>query len=392
MAAHLWPPEPATGRDTARPPPFLPIDRCRRGRTEPNNITSQNNNSKWPDTDDAPPGASPTSPFLPGVTGSATSGLTTSGVQRTATPTPPPYLLQKRPSEKRQRPRRARRGEGRAETPCYHRLSTPSHDTMSEDTQGASMDRILQEISAVGRKLEGMDTAMSALTAETRSMRLEIAGFQSQISGLVHRVAAVESQVVLQTDRDQELLYLRSKLIDLEDRSRRNNILFLGFPEGIEGTDILSYLRDTLPKLADITFDPTLEFQRAHRLGLKRQNGKDRPRPIIACFLRHGQVRQLLQLSQRQGPLRLGPLEICLSADFSKETADPRRAFLSLRPRHLDVKFGLFEPARMWITKNGESRTFYYPEDLKSFLEGLHDPTQPMESTTQPPPRYTEPN
>ncbi|KAJ1141355.1 hypothetical protein NDU88_007688 [Pleurodeles waltl] len=177
------------------------------------------------------------------------------------------------------------------------------------------MDRILQEISAVGRKLEGMDNAMTALTAETRSMRLEIAGFQSQISGLDHRV-------VLQTERDQELLHLRSKLTDLEDRSRRNNVRFLGFPEGIEGTDILSYLRDTLPKLADITFDPPLEFQRAHRLGLKRQNGKDLPRPIIACFLRHGQVRQLLQMSQRQGPLRLGPLEIRLSGDVSKETAN----------------------------------------------------------------------
>ncbi|KAJ1195234.1 hypothetical protein NDU88_004515 [Pleurodeles waltl] len=148
---------------------------------------------------------------------------------------------------------------------------------MSEDAQGASMDRILQEISAVGRKLEGVDNAMVALTAETRSMRLEIAGFQSQISGLDHRVAAVESQVALQTDRDQELLHLRNKLTDLEVRSRRNNICFLGFPEGIEGTDILSYLRDTLPKLADTTFDPSLEFQRTHRLGLRRQNGKDRP-------------------------------------------------------------------------------------------------------------------
>ncbi|KAJ1124570.1 hypothetical protein NDU88_003020 [Pleurodeles waltl] len=189
------------------------------------------------------------------------------------------------------------------------------------------------------------------------------------------------------TDRDQELLHLCSKLTDLEDRSHRNNVRFLGFLEGIEGTDILSYLRDTLPKLADITFDPPLEFQRVHRLGLNRQNGKDRPRPIIACFLRHGQVRQLLQMSRRQGPLRLGPLEIRLSADFSKETADRRRAFLSLRPllRHLDVKFALFEPARMWITKNGELRTFYDPEDLKTFLEGLHDPTQPMESATQPP-------
>ncbi|KAJ1182688.1 hypothetical protein NDU88_007872 [Pleurodeles waltl] len=186
---------------------------------------------------------------------------------------------------------------------------------------------------------------------------------------------------------NQELLHLRSKLTDLEDRSRRNNIRLLGFPEGIEGADILSYLRDTLPKLTDTTFDPPLEFQRVQILGPKRQDGKGRPRPIIACMLRHGQAHQLLQTARMQGPLRLGTLEIRLSADFSKETAERRRAFLSLRPRlhHLDVKFGLFEPARMWITKNGESRTFYDPEDLRTFLEGLHDQTQSMETTAQTP-------
>ncbi|KAJ1180312.1 hypothetical protein NDU88_005534 [Pleurodeles waltl] len=127
-----------------------------------------------------------------------------------------------------------------------------------------------------------MDSAMVALTAETRSMRMEIAGFQSQISGLDQRVTTVETQVASWTNRDQEL---HSKLSGLEDRSRRNNICLLGFPEGIEGADILSYLRDTLPKLTDTTFDPPLEFQRVHRLGPKRQDGKGRPHPIIACIL-----------------------------------------------------------------------------------------------------------
>ncbi|KAJ1142385.1 hypothetical protein NDU88_008711 [Pleurodeles waltl] len=248
---------------------------------------------------------------------------------------------------------------------------TPPHTNMTEDTQGASMDRILQEISEVGRQLEGMGNAMVALKAETRSMRLEIAGFQTQISGLDQRVTTVEAQATSWANRDQELLHLRSRLTDLEDRSRRNNIRLLGIPEGTEGMDIPSYLRDMLPKLTDITFDPPLEFQRAYRLRPKRQDGKGRPRPIIACMLRHGQACQLLQTAQTQGPLRLGTLEIQLSADFSRETAERRRAFLSLRPRlrHLDVKFGLFEPARMWITKNGVSRTFYDPEDLRMFLE-----------------------
>ncbi|KAJ1165164.1 hypothetical protein NDU88_005593 [Pleurodeles waltl] len=238
------------------------------------------------------------------------------------------------------------------------------------------MDRILQEILAVGHKLECMDNAMVALMAETRSMRLEIAGLQSQISRLDHRVMTVETQVASWTDRDQELLHLRSKLTDLEERSRRNNICLLGFPEGIEGADILSYLLDTLPKLTDTTFDPPLEFQRAHRLGPKRQDGKGRTRPITAW---EGSS------TTTDSPLRLGTLEIQISAPFSKETDERRRSFLALHPRlrHLDVKFSLFEPARMWITKNGESRTFYDPKDLRTFLEGLHDQTQSMETTVQ---------
>ncbi|KAJ1091599.1 hypothetical protein NDU88_004718 [Pleurodeles waltl] len=239
-----------------------------------------------------------------------------------------------------------------------------------------------------GPKLEGMDNAMVALTAETRSIRLEIAGFQSQISGLDQRVTTVEAQAASWTNRDQELLHLCSRLTDVEDRSRRNNIRLLRIPEGTEGAEIPSYLRDMLPKLTDTTFDPPLEFQRAHRLGPKRQDGKGRPRPIIACMLRHGQARQVLQTARTQGPLWLGTLEIWLSADFSRETVERRRDFLSLRPRlrHLNVKFGLFEPARMWITKNRESRTFYDPEDLRMFLEGLHETSQTMETTAQPSP------
>ncbi|KAJ1119271.1 hypothetical protein NDU88_007457 [Pleurodeles waltl] len=179
--------------------------------------------------------------------------------------------------------------------------------SMADDTQGATMDRILQEISAVTRKLEGMDSAMVVLTAETRSMRLDIEGFQSQISRLDQRVATVETQVASWIDRDQELLHLRSKLIDLEDRSRKNNVRLLGFPEGIQGADMFSYLRETLPKLTEITFDPALEFQRAHRLGPKRQNGNGRPRPIIVCLLRHTQARQLLRAPWKSDSQLISP-------------------------------------------------------------------------------------
>ncbi|KAJ1191582.1 hypothetical protein NDU88_000898 [Pleurodeles waltl] len=63
--------------------------------------------------------------------------------------------------------------------------------------------------------------------------------------------------------------------------------------------------------------------------------------------------------------------QVRITADFSKETNDRRKAFLSLIPRlrQLDVKYGLFNPAR--ITKGRTSRDFYEPEDLRLFLDTL---------------------
>ncbi|KAJ1079704.1 hypothetical protein NDU88_000135 [Pleurodeles waltl] len=123
------------------------------------------------------------------------------------------------------------------------------------------MDRILQEISAVGRRLEEMDSMMASLTEDKKSMRLDIAGFQSGVNALEQRLMTVETQAALLPDRDQELLYLRSKVIGLEDRSCRDNVRFLGFAENIEGADVQSFLKTTLPQVTFLTFDPPLEFQ-----------------------------------------------------------------------------------------------------------------------------------
>ncbi|KAJ1140979.1 hypothetical protein NDU88_007316 [Pleurodeles waltl] len=148
-------------------------------------------------------------------------------------------------------------------------------------------------------------------------MRLDIAGFQSRVLELEQRVSTVETHITSFADRDHELLYLRSKLIYLEDRSRKDNVSFFGFPETIEGVDIHSYLRKTLPKLTGLTFDPPLEFQRVHSLGPKRRDNTNRPRPIIACLLRHVQTRQLLQGARSHSTFRMDGLEIRLTDDFS---------------------------------------------------------------------------
>ncbi|KAJ1123707.1 hypothetical protein NDU88_002175 [Pleurodeles waltl] len=204
--------------------------------------------------------------------------------------------------------------------------------TTSDKEQPTTMERILHEITAVSDRIEGIDASISSLTLETKSMRLDIVGFQSRVTGLEHRMGSLETQMATTQDRDQDLLYLKSKLTDLEDRSRRDNICLLGIPENEEGTDIQAFLSSTLPKLTSLNFDPPLEFQRVHRIGPKRSDASLRPRPIITCLLRHNQTRQILQTARSQGPFRIGQHDIRITADYSKDTNECRKAFLALQP------------------------------------------------------------
>ncbi|KAJ1211482.1 hypothetical protein NDU88_006842 [Pleurodeles waltl] len=139
-------------------------------------------------------------------------------------------------------------------------------------------------------------------------------------------------------------------------------------------------MTSTLPKMISLDFDPLLEFQRAHRIGPKRSDNSSRPRPIIACLLRHNQTRQILQVARNHGPFRIDQHEIRITTDYSKETNERRKAFLALRPRlrKLEMKYGLFDPARMWVTKNGVSKDFYNPDKLRLFLDSFQ--SQPMDS------------
>ncbi|KAJ1114836.1 hypothetical protein NDU88_003066 [Pleurodeles waltl] len=114
--------------------------------------------------------------------------------------------------------------------------------TMADGDQPATMERILQEITAVSHRIEGMDASISSLTLETKSIRADIAGFHSWVMGLEHRVGTLETHMSTAQDRDQDLSYLRSKVTDLEDRSRRDNIRLLGIPENEEGTDVQVFL------------------------------------------------------------------------------------------------------------------------------------------------------
>ncbi|KAJ1149759.1 hypothetical protein NDU88_002564 [Pleurodeles waltl] len=246
----------------------------------------------------------------------------------------------------------------------------------------ASMERILQEIRAVSRRWEGMDTKISDLAAESNSIRTDIAGFEDKVTGMECPLSLMEDKLNSPSNRDQELQYLQDKLTDLEDRRRRDNICFFGCPERAEGTNVKAFLIHILFTISVLAFSLPLELQRVHHLGYMRTDQDDRLRRIIACFLHHHQVQQLLVAAHSHGPYDFEGRELRMASDFSWDTNDKQRAFLPLRPQfhQMDIKFGLFEPACMWITKAGKAKDFYDPQALRQFLDDLLQ--QPMDSSS----------
>ena len=71
---------------------------------------------------------------------------------------------------------------------------------------------------------------------------------------------------------------------DLENRSKRNNIVLWNIPEGSEKSDIVGFLYDFLQPIWTYTLLRTICIDRAHQSGKK---SSDKPMPIDISMLEY---------------------------------------------------------------------------------------------------------
>ena len=104
-----------------------------------------------------------------------------------------------------------------------------------------------------------------------------------------------------------EINDLRKQLLYLETYSRRENVKFFGIDEVVLASEVDSPTEDT----RDLVFkflgnklrieNPRgrIEFQRVHRLG-KPNNSSDKPRPLIARFLRYSDKEMVMDQARKE--------------------------------------------------------------------------------------------
>lgn len=116
--------------------------------------------------------------------------------------------------------------------------------------------------------------------------------FKSEVTAVSNRVTHIESKmgeftttfnemVDAQNDRDDEIVQIKTKLADLEDRSRHNNVKIWGIPESVKPPDLKNYFVNLMKAaLPDAPLED-LVINRIHRLPRSKNIPSHLPRDTI---------------------------------------------------------------------------------------------------------------
>lgn len=209
-----------------------------------------------------------------------------------------------------------------------------------------------------GERLEGLFAGQ-----ETLGKRVD--EVEDQAADHEQRIQAMET--ALEEVRNQNKA-LRSKLSDLESRSRRNNIKIIGIPEQEEKGRPTDFVTNLIPKLLGAeNFDKPPLIDRAHRT-YRADNTK--PRTIIAR-VHFAQDKDKIIRIGRQRTLEYAGKRIFIFPDYSADVMEQRRGFKEVLQalREKNVQHSLRFPARLHISHEGQVKVFTNPVEAKNFVD-----------------------
>ena len=159
-----------------------------------------------------------------------------------------------------------------------------------------------------------------------------------------------------------KMMFLESKVLDQEARSRRKNLVFFGLKE--EDNEDQHACKKKIYELAreKCKVDKEIIIERAHRLGTERQDSKSKPRPIIACFVDYND--KMLVKEGRKHFDKVKDKDLGIADDLPGPIRDAQKLLLpELKQAKLETKEAFIRfPAKLVI--NGKVVRSINPLDL----------------------------
>lgn len=142
---------------------------------------------------------------------------------------------------------------------------------------------LMSEVKALQANQQSTESAISVLSNKLSLVENEISSIREAQSGLLEKLQSELEEVRQQNSATAaNVSSITTRLNDLEDRSRRDNVVFYGITDSANET-----WTESESKVVDLCANKlgiqctSADFDRVHRIG---KFSVDKPRPIIAKF------------------------------------------------------------------------------------------------------------
>ena len=211
-----------------------------------------------------------------------------------------------------------------------------------------AVDRIEKNINIITAKVSELDVRVTDIDQRVTENESASQFISSKYEESAHELKTLKQNLSsfekkcksLQAQKEKT----EEKLVDLEIKSMRDNLVFYGVPEAStdQPEDCTKAVNDVINNILDITGQCTLDS--AYRPARRGQRQNDRPRPIIARF-HYGQERERVRTASFNQPTqqRMKEKGIGIGPQLPKDVRDARKPLYDAMRRAKDdrkeVKF-----------------------------------------------------
>ena len=188
-----------------------------------------------------------------------------------------------------------------------------------EETKEVDLHEIQQMFTAMMMKLEKLDN----IEADMKEIKHSLEYAHAEIADLKKENETNKANQERDRARinklEEDNATLCNKIVDLQARSMRDNLLFFNIPERDQGntTEIIHELLKSKMEIDDA--QNRIKIDRSHRIGKKRE-GNRKPRPIVVKFNYH-QDREHVRLNAK----KFKGTNIGVSEQFPEEIESVRK-------------------------------------------------------------------
>lgn len=154
--------------------------------------------------------------------------------------------------------------------------------------------------------LKDLCEQMKGVKADLLLVRQDLQKTAERTTALEERVSGLEDNVLPITKEikwlKEQLSKQASKLDEMENRSRRDNVRLIGLPERSEGANPIAFLEKWLGELiGKESFSASFSIIRAHRIPFRAPSEGGHPRPLLLRFLNYQDKVTLLRKIREAG-------------------------------------------------------------------------------------------